>query len=219
MSSLSDEQVTRERPIIFSGPIVKAILAGTKTQTRKVVTPQPAHKYVAGYGIGRSGHPSEWGPTGSTPTEDDWRQWAVKAKCPLGVVGDRLWVRETYCLETDRDTESYPPPHSDGRPVKWTDCPDWGRYWTQPHYRATDPTPELAIDDIDGPGCRWRPSIHMPRWASRITLEITDVRVQRLQEISEEDAEAEGVFTSPKNGHGWDSNPWVWAITFRRLTP
>jgi len=67
-----------------------------------------------------------------------------------------------------------------------------GLYWEQPHYRATDPAPELVVDGVDGPGCRWRSPRYMPRWASRLTLTVTDVRVQRLQEISEADAIAEG---------------------------
>ena len=107
--------------------------------------------------------------------------------------------------------------------------------WVQPHYRATDPTPELAYEDTDGePTVRWKPSLHMPRWASRITLEITDVRVERVQEITEKEAKAEGVLPCDgmtavywfseawdslyaKKGLGWNDNPWVWVITFRRV--
>jgi hypothetical protein len=123
--------------------------------------------------------------------------------------------------------------------------------WIQPHYRATDPAPDLCCERENCAQCRghdmgphWRPSIHMPRWASRILLEVTDVRVQRLQDISETDAIAEGIvaqeFASPDKfafvlsraqelfvdlwdsingprGFGWSANPWVWAITFRRI--
>ncbi|HUV48247.1 MAG TPA: hypothetical protein VMX11_04645, partial [Actinomycetes bacterium] len=113
-------------------------------------------------------------------------------RCPFGVVGDRLWVRETFA------------------------CPETVRY-----YRADDA-------GILPPGTKWTPSIHMPRWASRLSLTITDVRVQRLQDISEADAEAEGLdgrdlfactwvnLYGPKS---WLTNPWVWAITFTKGTP
>ena len=107
--------------------------------------------------------------------------------------------------------------------------------WLQPHYRATDPTPDLAYEDSDGePTVRWKPSIHMPRWASRITLEITDIWVERVQEITEEEAISEGFFPDDgvsevycfseawdslyaKKGLGVDDNPWVWVLTFRRV--
>ncbi len=160
--------------------------------------------------------------------------------CPYGKPGDRLWVRETFSIESNRWADDpYSPPHKDGRPTQ--------RYeddkWDQPHYKATDVEPELWYDDRDSPGCRWKPSIHMPRWASRILLEITDVRVERLQDITYEQATAEGVHRGPLRewcasdeggachkypvpafrdlwqsvGGNWDANPWVWVVGFKRL--
>jgi hypothetical protein len=193
----------KERPILFKGEMVRAILDGHKTQTRRVVKPQSAiltDELARGLGV----QP----PAAQNPPV---------IPCPHGTPGDRLWVRETWAHERDG-----------------TGCPDD----TGVLYRATDP----GWDD-EGTGLRWRPSIFMPRWASRILLEITDVRVQRLMEISEEDARAEGIdlqgFRSLTEGiagrehrikfhdlwediHGdgsWNTNPWVWAITFRRLEP
>lgn len=161
----------KERPILFSGPMVRAILDGRKTQTRRVVKPRQGML-------------------------DDW----TGLPCPYGKPGDRLWVRET--------------------------C-----YFEQPHgeviYRA-DPGSEKALDP-EFTGLRWRPSIHMPRWASRITLEIVNVRVERLQDIRVDDARAEGVTAKwpvhgfrnlwqSINGFGsWDANPWVWVVEFRNM--
>jgi len=137
-------------------------------------------------------------------------------RCPHGIVGDRLWVRETWMPETEQ-----------GIPTGGT------------IYRASPNSPE---PDGDVP-LRWRPSIFMPRWASRITLEITGIRVERLQEITGRDVLAEGVDNGKSNptmgvrwenmqrmafeqvwnainakrGYGWAVNPWVWVIAFRRV--
>ena len=166
----------RERPILFSAPMVRAILAGTKTQTRRVCKGQRELSNVHDFQIDR---------------------------CPYGQLGDRLWVRETWLR------------HSVNVPNDYL-------------YRADHPD-----DGTIGPAHGgWKPSIHMPRWASRITLEITDVRVERLQDISARDAWAEGITPSPDvdpyheyrdlwesiNGPGsWDANPWVWAVSFKRI--
>ena len=213
----------KERPILFSAPMVRAILEGRKSQTRRVVKPQP----FAGW------YPSKctngWGfchPQGEAP--------AVLFQCPYGVPGDRLWVRETWAyFNADEDLYQKNKGALAFRATWDSDRCEWPQF-------------ARAISYI--PGDRWRPSIHMPRWASRITLEITDVRVERLQEISEEDALAEGVreiggnfegcyefcdrlsgtnardcfgrgwdSINAKRGSGWDANPWVWAISFRRL--
>lgn len=197
----------KERPILFSAPMVRAILAGSKTQTRRVVKPQP---------IG----------TDATIIEIYGRGLPAAHPCPYGQHGDRLWARETFF-----DTEPYSafPLFSDRK----------NRYI----YRA----------DGEQIGChRWRPSIHMPRVASRILLEIVAVRVERLRDISREDAISEGVqpldgsngpnywtvdaggvsLNNPTaqgaysmlwdwiNGPGaWDKNPWVWVVEFRRVLP
>ena len=174
-----------EKPILFSGPMVRALLAGIKTQTRRLV------KYN-----NMLGEPAEWC---SSVAEPGWIHICgdFRRFCPYGQPGGRLWVRETW--------------RSMGKCNKGTDVV---------FYRADG--------HVDGP---WRPSIFMPRWASRITLEITEVRVQRLQEISEADARAEGAKHMPDhrwhfreiwdsiNGkkYPWASNPWVWCLTFKRV--
>lgn len=209
----------KERPILFSAPMVRAIQAGTKTQTRRVVKLTGAGRVKA------QGSPRNW-------HIDDPE--AVLA-CPYGQPGDRLWVRETFVVERQVEHDQ-PPPHADGRPIQR--CDDFGgMQWRQPHYRATDPTPELAYEDGSGePECRWKPSIHMPHWASRITLEIVSVRVERLKDISEPDARSEGcepawfgkrfagystafaqLWESINGAGSWDANPWVWVVEFRKL--
>lgn len=228
----------KEHPILFSGEMVRAILEGRKTQTRRIVKLRGVPNDVA--------------------------QWLhVMAKgvgmpCPYGQVEDRLWVRETFALERWEDEPDKLPTD---RPVRY--YPDLepmneytNDYWQFPHYRATDPSPDLYYGDIDEnddgePKVKWRPSIFMPRWASRITLEIISVRTERLQEITREDAKAEGVSNiwswTPDRKHeyhrrgllnpyvanysvlwdeiheksligdGWNANPWVWVIEFKRL--
>ena len=176
----------KERPILFSGPMVRAILDGRKTQTRRVVKPQPdwIRPRVSDDGIAH-------GYCGSGPTDG--------IKCPYGTVGDRLWVRESWAKS--------------------------GEVGDATEYRADNPDPI---------GAKWRPSIHMPRWASRIDLEITGIRVERLQEISERDAMAEGceyltnsvarsnfvkLWISINGQDSWSANPWVWVIEFKRIKP
>ncbi|KWV78069.1 hypothetical protein PFLL34_04594 [Pseudomonas fluorescens] len=223
----------KERPILFSAPMVRAILEGRKTVTRRAVKIQPRSKAdIGSYGLGQ---PFIRNPDVTKPNPE----------CPYGRPGDRLWVRETFAIESNRWADDpYSPPHKDGRPTQ--------RYeddkWDQPHYKATDAEPELWYDDRDSPGCRWKPSIHMPRWASRILLEITDVRVERLQDITPEQVTAEGVSTrgeamwggqwwvdAPQQaiedarkdfadlwtstGGDWNANPWVWVVEFKRVTP
>lgn len=224
----------RERSIVFGDAMIRAIAEGRKTQTRRAVLPQPI----------LAGKVWTW-PRDGPNSKASWADFikdpslCMARFCPYGQPGDRLWVRETYCLESNREIteQPYDPPFADGRPVRWVDDPDWGRYWEQPHYRATDPKPELA-GDWDGHSVIWTPSIFMPRWASRWLLEITDVRVQRVQDIDEEDVSAEGVTWTPANVakwrhpktpqmayaglwdslnsklHQWDKNPLVWAIKF-----
>lgn len=189
----------KERPIIFSGPMVRALLAGTKTQTRRVVKPVPS-TLVDGFYLPFKDEPNNWHGFGG-----DLIYWY--GSCPYGQPGDRLWVREA-----------------------WMDLRGVDGAIANCMFRATFGN---APD-----GGKWRPSIHMPRWASRITLEVTGVRVERLQDISTSDAEAEG-WPGPDaensisstypiawysklweeiNGPGsWTANPWVWCVAFRRL--
>ncbi len=214
----------KERPVLFSAPMVRAILDGRKTVTRRIIK--------------------------------DSKNYS----CPYGDPHDRLWVRETFVIE---DTREY---WDDGKNDLPTDRPyKWAAYYNGyrpliPHYRATEPEPHIVREetmiDADDDRTRWMPSIFMPRWASRIDLEITGVRVERLQEITPEDAIAEGLVTMPEfdwtaqkptgrilaetagspaywaspktafeslwetiNGAGsWDANPWVWVVEFKRIT-
>lgn len=196
----------KERPIIFSGEMVRAILNGRKTQTRRVVKDQ-FRKIPHGVVSRRS---DDWVHTYST----EFRLYLDVIKCPYGVPGDRLWVRETHIQ------------YADGRCIYKADHND------------------LDAAGLGGMYGGWRPSIHMPRSASRLLLEVTDVRVERVQDISEEDAKTEGVasvgacfrnYSAPdmpfefartsfftlwdsinaERGYGWDANPWVWVVEFK----
>jgi hypothetical protein len=219
-----------DRPILFSAEMVRAILDGRKTQTRRVMKVQPppdAWVTVGHY------HPTVIDRHGDMQPGEEifgahWDDGESGLRCPYGAPGDQLWVRETW---TQYPIELNPEP-----------CDAW--------YKATSNGPP--------PPFKWRPSIHMPRWASRSTLRITDIRVERLQNIegqhpSESDAIAEGVRAihhgdgecyysafrdepHPKNwcdpadalhelwnkinGPGaWEANPWVWVISFERVKP
>ncbi|VWD01389.1 hypothetical protein BLA17378_05261 [Burkholderia aenigmatica] len=225
-----------ERPILFSGPMVRAILDGRKTQTRRIAVPK--RSYVDFIGGGPKDGPDWNDPTCwgfEDPNTGFW--WALRGDeqchqlpCPHGRVGDRLWVRETH--EVRRiGTETF----EDGRPA---------RRYAGIAYQADDGRAEVDIDlntfqTLDAKESRgWSPSIHMPRWASRITLAVTGVRIERLQSITDDDAVAEGILSpgmeciigTPRDGfrnlwdslnaargHGWDTNPWVWVVEFRRI--
>jgi hypothetical protein len=217
---LADAQ--KERPILFSAPMVRALLGGTKTQTRRVVKPQPEAEhggepywFIGGY--------RAWT---YRDTQDVLRKGVNLLSCQYGNPGDRLYVRETWAQDSEDGTLFYRADVGSGNGAD-----DWER------------------NRLDGaPGYQWRPSIHMPRIASRIHLEIVAVRIERLQEISEEDALAEGVkakwepgcsgrlmeaigglsfrpaasayadlWEQINGGGSWDSNPWVWVVEFRRL--
>lgn len=197
----------KERPILFSSPMVKAILAGEKTQTRRIIKPQPDED-----GLVRKGYNF---PAPMGLIKGLWEDPSEKLyKPPYGIEEDRLWVRETW-----RTYESLnlckPSDIEEGAGVE---------------YQAGGSNVWHA-DKLHGMG-KWRPSIYMPRWASRIILEIENVRVERLQDISEKDIRAEGFHGAPAdadlprdwrdlwdsiNGDGsWNSNPWVWVVEFRK---
>lgn len=220
----------KERPILFSGPMVRAILEGRKTQTRRIVKPQPPTRYTKLFY-----DPAWfWSPTtsGSGGEQQDLR---LIPKSPYGVPGDRLWVRETWSPRNDLEPEA-----SDERKRHYC-C-----------YKADGGD----LSDEWHPHDKWKPSIHMPRWASRITLEVKRVRVERLQDISAENAIDEGAMTLPNrptyeaecravreagiakpplgdgplerfarlwdeiNGAGsWAANPWVWVVEFKLVAP
>lgn len=196
----------KERPILFSAPMVRAILEGRKTQTRRVVKQQPhaandpQHAALRGAGWVWMAHDDR--PSYTFATGD--------FRCPYGAPGDRLWVRET---------------------------------WAKAESPLIDETFYRADGEVDGRQRafsyvkrepRWRPSIHMPRWASRIDLEVTGVHVERLQDISEADALAEGVapeapdecalafrrlWESINGPDSWAADPWVWVVEFKRIKP
>lgn len=198
----------KEHPILFSSPMIRAILAGTKTQTRRIVNPQPT--------LGEHGW--SW-PSGRCKSMVSIPEMGCLG--PYGSRGNRLWVREAfYC-----DDYRYP----DGPRSELIAAIEYRADHECCNWEAGCPCSD------DNGRSSWRPSIYMPRWASRITLEVTDVRVQRLQDISEDDARTEGVdeikakvptaldafhlVWDEINGKRapWSSNPWVWAISFRRL--
>lgn len=205
-----------ERPILFSSGMVRAILEGRKTQTRRVVRKSDRGEIA----VSQNGTPVY--VTGA-PDDD-----GEPIPCPYSP-GDRLWVRETWAVGRvfDRTRPSEIPTVERDIPVWW---------------RADE-----AIEESVNRG-RWRPSLHMPRWASRISLDIVSVRVERLQAITEADAFAEGVEANPyvmcdgttdeamsisardnfrslwdtingkRPGCSWGDNPWVWVVEFRRIT-
>lgn len=198
----------KERGIIFNAEMVRAILDGRKTQTRRIIKSVPATHNFHGWVMS------------STQAKDEGKAcWAIgdspllkepiRLNCPLGKIGDRLWVRETwrkFDFSDECGCSEYP-----------CGCPENGAIM----YRATQ-------DDGES---KWRPSTHMPRRYSRITLEITNVRVERLQDISEQDAIAEGItnisvlskyifsklWESIYGFDSWSSNPWVWVIEFKKV--
>lgn len=219
----------RERPILFSGPLVRAILAGRKTQTRRIVKPRTDRdRALLAQATERDEHHRAGGAGDGSTLQG--ALLALAERCPYGAPGDRLWVRETWGAK-----EADPPGVPGGRRPQPGD---------RIVYRA-DPGDAWQWRDGSLP---WRPSIHMPRWASRISLEVTAVRVERLQAISEDDARAEGVTakaptravaaggvltndglsavevfrdlwdTINRKRAPWASNPFVWVVEFRRVT-
>lgn len=262
----------KEHPVLFNAPMIRALLDGTKTQTRRPVKGVPPS--VVRFEVA-SLSKTEFGKKAPI-----WLGWTADnnnidfhAPCPFGVVGDRLWVRETWAPFHIGSK------HSLASPVEDLDDADGARFAADRRvWSCTGGNGAHAPADDGGWNYaphRWRPSIHMPRWASRITLEVTDVRVQRVQDISEEDAKAEGVttmdmpeewmavrrramgyeesiafdrqpssvvidelglrevtrhpartLTSTRSGFSrlwdsvydsWNANPWVWAVSFRRV--
>lgn len=216
----------KERPILFKPPMVQAILAGNKTQTRRILkAPDSVREFLHLF-------------------RNKWERWGFDGNrldyinCPYGQIGDQLWVRETW--SADYPEVSY---KAGGNSINLVD--------------SKHSLELLRLYDTQGG--EWRPSIHMPRWASRIQLEITNIRVERLQDISRQDAIAEGIrhsgltingisegdhfydylmktedmcewFTNPIasfqslwhsiNGpDSWTANPWVWVIEFQVLNP
>lgn len=217
---------SKEWPIIFTGESVRAILDGRKTQTRRLVRFAVAPNDPSSHSPWRC-----WqGGMGAIPAgrhEYEWQDGDDLMRCPYGYPGDRLWVRETWgAVSKTGDMEPIEECNIEYRADLPEGCTDYPGQWPIEHGRGNDEAP------------KWRSSIHMPRWASRITLEVTAVRVERLQDISRTDALAEGMPEGAPNdlwkGHPvsmfcllwqqingkrapWASNPWVWVIEFRRV--
>lgn len=190
--------MSKERPIIFSGDMVRAILAGRKTQTRRVVKDQNAVEFS------EETREPLYVHSINCPGYCDYAcNGGGYGDSPYGVPGDRLWVREKIGIQLTPN-DKYP----NGLVEYGADYHD-------------------GVDFIyEGGGSAWTPSIFMPRWASRITLEITGVRVERVQEITYLDAIAEGVDRdyhllwdriNAKRGYPWSANPWVWVVEFKRV--
>lgn len=199
----------KERPILFSGPMVRAILEGHKTVTRRAISVKLTNRFDEPRGPAdvAAGYPF---------VECDDGYWPAVNFCPYGQPGDRLWVRETFAIYGDRKMAAI-------------------------HYRADHP------HHVGQKGMGYKPSIHMPRWASRILLEIAAVRVERLHDISEEQARAEGItdggctncgehepcgcdcpapsavdsfahlWQQINGAESWDANPWVWVVELKRI--
>ena len=219
----------KEHPILFSTEMVKAILVGNKTQTRRVMKSQPTRGVICKC----PGDDSTFNNFEMYYCEREKEGWIPLGdgfKCPYGKVGDRLWVKETFC--------------------HFGNCYNAGKWQAYVKYKA-DGQADIEFGENEPPkekwwntGKRldyWQPSIFMPRWASRITLEITGERVAQVQDISEADAQAEGApgiathkpyprqyrdsfealwgSINLKRGYSWASNPWCWVIEFKRIDP
>lgn len=212
-----------ERPILFSPTMVRAVLTGTKTQTRRLMKPQP------------------------TPVA-----YPERARCPYGQAGHRLWARETFYI----DDLSY---RTGPLPSTKPDALDMANVYYRADGDCCAQISECQCASVGKP--KWKPAIHMPRWASRLTLEVTSVRIERVQQITDADALAEGVqgpgpgvvlpgpFDAGRGGqlgysvcglgtfptarmafawlwdsihakveHPWTRNEWVWRLAFRKLT-
>jgi hypothetical protein len=195
----------REVGILFSGPMVRSLLSGNKTETRRILKDAPPGD---GWHCDRTITGLRWVASAGSPSMPVKSRWNV---------GDRLWVRETFARVGDNDDDIHA-------------CPDLTKHV---YFRADSVQPEVL---------KWRPSIFMPRWASRITLEVTALRVERLQDITCAGAIAEGIPVTanfatidcdtpdPREGYAvlwdringpgsWDANPFVSVTTFRRIAP
>ena len=228
----------KQHPIIFSREMVRAILGDRKSQTRRVVKPQP-------------------------PSNLHWGK-VHYVRCPFGQSGDYLWVRETWRVgawneNTGQIAVDYKADNTWVVRKKWLDCPD-EEVFQRLRIESLEDAAKAGVQyDEDGkyhwePGqspCRWRSSLYMPKWASRILLEVTDVHCERLQDIEcrpcdllKEGSSTIGYIRSEyrpsgisplslavsefrrdwdvayeKRGYGWDRNPWVWVINFKQTGP
>lgn len=240
----------KERPILFAGDLVRKILAGTKAGTRRPVMPQPE----------RHGDRMRWCPPGAkyVPAIGGWAPcstWdasrpvmetgaaGIVAYCPLGKPGDRLWVRETWrTFERPEDGVDGVLFQADGAFQPIENTREAAERWIEADHLKPRPDEYKPIKcgtkglSVATPrrAKGWRPSIFMPRWASRITLEVAGVRVERVQDLTRAEAEREGFrqvgahdpvacFRDSwdqfygRRGLGWDRNPFIWVVSFRRV--
>lgn len=227
-----------EKPILFNTEMVKAILDGKKTVTRRIIRPQPEARLCYAF-AGSSGMPGTWG----YPSRDAWKSWGDEYRLPTVLLeperrwtppckaDDLLWVRETwnygFVESSDREYANDVWFEPSDRKTEGSYLRALSRWW----YRA-DANDEKDMRELNG---FWRPSIHMPREAARIWLKVKEVKVQRLQEMTSFDAYKEG-FRNGDNGdmmqfmrtwestirpenqkrYGWQADPWVWVIEFER---
>ncbi|MBV6321972.1 hypothetical protein [Duganella violaceipulchra] len=235
----------KERPILFSSPMVRALLDGSKTQTRRIVKPDPGPYWNPTVGlynptvIKNGGYEAPGSEIFGASDEIQGR------KFPYGQPGDRLWVRESGIRSMLAGSGDQRGLFRHDVPV----TPETGQYWVE---RTRAPGASYSVEGCSraaallSASAKVTPSIHMPRWASRILLEIISVRAERLNDISDIDAVAEGIGLTPVaigmkltfppsesmavnayrqlweqiNGEGsWADNPWVWCVEFRRVTP
>lgn len=221
----------KERPILFSAPMVRALLDGRKTQTRRMVKPQPT----------KLGDRTMFG--GAMVLDEATLRTMF---CPYGAPGDRLWVRETWKVSSE---SNHYPTDEKRLYVEYRAGAVAGTGQQQSKFSIQRDGELARAAWGKGKASSWRPSIFMPRWASRITLEVTGVRVERLQAITDEDAKAEGcngfdpepaaeggtiyyrpgisgapdprahfrvLWESINGAESWAANPWVWVVEFRR---
>lgn len=244
----------KEFPLLFTAEMVRAYFAGRKTQTRRI--PTPYNSTIDGPTCNlKLWETLDWTRAvpdpGPSPAGNPGPYWKVPST--LGTthrvycryqVGDRLWGKETIALETWTREYGDVPPIPKDRPHFHSDEYD-NEYWEWPHYRATDPEPELAYESGDtcakcedgDPHAHWIPSIHMPKWAGRINLEVVRIRAEWVQDIKPIDCVSEGVHTpqtlgrsegpvavanfanlwdsiNAKRGYDWGYNPPIWVIEF-----
>ena len=227
-----------EKGILFNTEMIRAIMDGRKTQTRRPIRPQPMGRLcysMAGSNAGKWGYMTEicrkaWGYSGDDILQDPTKEELEKRWTPPCHTDDLLYVRETWFYES----------HMEDLTAGEPDLPS-GRYKHRYVYYADQPDYPVNVG-VGATG--WRPSIHMPKEAARIWLKVTNVSVQRLKEITNEDAIAEGFeadetfkaherfamtwnsiygFTKAVNGwrmsspENWGSNPWVWVISFEQI--
>jgi hypothetical protein len=227
----------KERPILFIAPMVRAILSGAKTQTRRLVREALLSRIPAEPGYIHNGHAF---------VSHNFGLSVRPMPCPYGVPGDRLWVKETWksgeyeCTDEPQDDDHECDAHCRQTFVYYAATPRVG-------LRAVPDRARITYLDESTPltewyESKWKSPLFMPRKLSRITLEVTSVRVERLQQITDADAIAEGMphptewsldcSSTPPTRHfrelwdsinrkrcPWASNPWVWAISFKRVTP